>query len=92
MNDASRPGKPRLIRNCRLSDTPGQDDVLLMPEGMIRLKGTGAEILRLCNGERTLSEIFTELQSKYPSADRSQIESEATDFLRSLREKRVLDF
>jgi pyrroloquinoline quinone biosynthesis protein D len=81
-----------LIRNCRLGDPAGQEDILLMPEGVIRLKGTGGDIIRLCDGARTLAEIFTALKAKYPSADPVQIEAEALSFLNTLREKRVLDF
>jgi pyrroloquinoline quinone biosynthesis protein D len=84
--------KPKLIRNCRLSDSPHQTDMLVMPEGVIQLKGTGATIIALCDGERTLGEILVELQIKFPTADPKQIESEAMSFLGTLREKRVLDF
>jgi pyrroloquinoline quinone biosynthesis protein D len=96
MNNVPSTARPRLIRNCRLGDSAGQsggqEDILLMPEGVIRLKGTGGDIIRLCDGARTLTEIFTALKEKYPSADPAQIEAEALSFLNTLREKRVLDF
>ena len=63
-----------------------------MPEGVIRLNGTGVAILSLCDGERNLREIVTELRLKYPSAKPEQIETEAMQFLDTLREKRVVDF
>jgi len=84
--------KPKLIRNCRLSDSPHQTDMLVMPEGVIQLKGTGATIIALCNGERTLGDILKDLKSKFPSTDPVLIESEALSFLTTLRQKRVLDF
>jgi pyrroloquinoline quinone biosynthesis protein D len=89
--------KPKLIRNCRLSVTPSEgnqrgDDMLLMPEGVLRLKGTGAAIVALCDGTRSLEQIVEQLQSQYPSADPAQIGAEAIAFLKTLREKRVVDF
>jgi len=65
--------------------------MLLMPEGVLKLRGTGVDIVTLCNGERTLEEIFTALKAKYPSASPEQIESEALSFIETLRTKRVLD-
>jgi pyrroloquinoline quinone biosynthesis protein D len=88
MNDP----KPRLIRNCRLSESPAQKDMLLMPEGVLRLKGTGIDIVMLCDGKRSLQEILQALKQKYPNSDPLQIESEAMSFLNTLREKRVVDF
>ena len=75
-----------------MSESPHQKDMLLMPEGVIRLKGTGCDIVSLCNGERTFSEILTELEARYPATSREEISSEAIHFLETLREKRVLDF
>ncbi|MGR9108578.1 MAG: pyrroloquinoline quinone biosynthesis peptide chaperone PqqD [Gammaproteobacteria bacterium] len=42
-----------------------QRDVLLYPEGMVELNQTSAEILKLCDGTRTLEAIVTELEEKY---------------------------
>ena len=90
MSDELLSRKPRLIRNCRLSDTPQQGEMILMPEGVIRLKGTGADIVKLCDGNRTLGEITAELKSKYQNS--AQIEVDMMEFLNSLKEKRVMDF
>ena len=62
-----RSARPKLIRNCRLSESPTQSDMLVMPEGAIRLKGTGAEIVALCDGSRSVDEILSALQAKYPA-------------------------
>ena len=32
---------PRLARGCRVSTVEGQEDMLLVPEGALRLKGPG---------------------------------------------------
>jgi pyrroloquinoline quinone biosynthesis protein D len=39
--------------------------VLLAPETVSVLNGTGATILGLCDGQRTVAEIVTELQQRY---------------------------
>ena len=92
--DPLQSGKPKLIRNCRLSESnlPNEAPTLVMPEGAIRLKGTGAEIVGLCDGSRSLGEILKLLKSKYPSANAGELERDTLDFLNQLREKRVLDF
>jgi pyrroloquinoline quinone biosynthesis protein D len=84
--------KPVLVRNCRMSEAQGQTDMLLMPEGVIKIKGTGRDIIGLCDGTKTLSEIIALLGVKYPRASRAEIQSDALDFLNNLRQKRVLDF
>jgi coenzyme PQQ biosynthesis protein PqqD len=66
--------------------------MLLMPEGALRLKGTGAAIVALCDGEKNLEEIIRALQSTFPASDPAKIKAEAIAFLNTLREKRVLDF
>jgi len=43
--------------------------VLLYAEGMIKLNGTSAEILQLCNGKMTVKELIESLEKQYPEAD-----------------------
>lgn len=42
-----------------------QRDVLLYPEGMVELNQSSAEILKLCDGSRTLVEMVRELETKF---------------------------
>ena len=84
--------RPQLIRNCRLSNTPEQGAMLLMPEGVIRLKGTGLAILEQCTGEKTLQDILEILQFQFAGISREQLVADVLPFLKGLREKRVLDF
>lgn len=42
--------------------------VLLYPEGMIKLNPSAGEILALIDGNRSLDEITTELERKFPDA------------------------
>jgi pyrroloquinoline quinone biosynthesis protein D len=63
---------PRLVTGSRLvyEEVRGEH-VLLVPEGAVRLNTTAAEVLELCDGERSLDEIVTALSSRYDSADLS---------------------
>ncbi|HIG90842.1 MAG TPA: pyrroloquinoline quinone biosynthesis peptide chaperone PqqD [Methylococcaceae bacterium] len=42
-----------------------QKDVILYPEGMVELNQSSAEILKLCDGSRTLDKIVTDLEEKF---------------------------
>lgn len=46
-----------------------QAHVLLYPEGMVTLNGSSAEILKYCDGTRTLDGIIEDLQKQFPEAD-----------------------
>ncbi|MGH8310116.1 MAG: pyrroloquinoline quinone biosynthesis peptide chaperone PqqD, partial [Steroidobacteraceae bacterium] len=39
--------------------------VLLYPEGMVKLNGSAGEILRRCEGERTIAEIVADLEQTF---------------------------
>lgn len=54
-------------------------DVLVLPERAIRIGGSGGEILRLCDGDRSAREVVGEMQARYP--DTPEIESQVTTFL-----------
>ena len=63
VSDADR---PRLARHVRLTfSEPRQRHLLLLPETVVVLKGTGADILKLCDGRRTVTEIVAELGTQY---------------------------
>lgn len=58
--------RPRLARHVRLTFSPSrQQHVLLHPETVVVLNGSGADILELCDGRRTVAEIVTELAARY---------------------------
>ena len=42
-----------------------QKNVILYPEGMVELNESSAEILKLCNGTRTLADIVACLEDKF---------------------------
>lgn len=40
--------------------------ILLYPEGLIKLNGSAGEILRRCDGQRSVADIVGELQAAFP--------------------------
>jgi pyrroloquinoline quinone biosynthesis protein D len=60
------PRRPRIARLYRMQwEEAQQAHVLLFPEGMIKLNGSAGEILRRCDGARTVGEIVAELESAF---------------------------
>jgi pyrroloquinoline quinone biosynthesis protein D len=43
--------------------------VLLVPEGVVRLNPTAAEVLELCDGKRSVDDIIGALAAHYGGAD-----------------------
>ncbi len=61
---------PRLMTGARLRyDNVRDEHVLLIPEGVVKLNPTAAEVLELCDGERSLDEIVAALSARYDGAD-----------------------
>jgi pyrroloquinoline quinone biosynthesis protein D len=62
--------RPRLVTGARLRyDEVREEHVLLIPEGAVRLNPTAAEVLGLCDGERSLDDIVGALGARYGGAD-----------------------
>jgi pyrroloquinoline quinone biosynthesis protein D len=62
--------RPRLVTGARLRyDEVREEHVLLVPEGVVRLNPTAAEVLELCDGERSLDDIVGVLAGRYDGAD-----------------------
>lgn len=55
-----------------------QKFVILYPEGMVELNQSSAEILKLCDGAHTLSQIVAELEAKFST---SGLINDITNFL-----------
>ena len=67
---AGRMTRPRLVTGARLRyDEVREEHVLLIPEGAVRLNPTAAEVLELCDGERSLDDIVGALSARYDGAD-----------------------
>ncbi len=60
------PNKPKLSKTFRLQYEPAQTRwVLLYPEGMVQLNDSAAEILKRCNGDRSIGGIVAELEAAF---------------------------
>lgn len=83
--------QPRLAPGCRWG-AQGEEKVVLFPEGMIRVQGTGQDILELCDGQRTIQEIVRVLTERYSGADPEKVREDVSSFLEALQKKRILDY
>ena len=87
MPAGEEPRRPRLAPHVRLTyDRARGRHVLLTPEAVTVLNGTGASILGLCDGRRTVADIVAELRGQYDRVD----EGEIGMFLDRLAERRVV--
>ena len=60
------PTSPKLASHVRLRHDRARDQyVLLGPETVAVLNATSADILRLCDGRRTVAEIVVALRARY---------------------------
>ena len=71
------PVAPALNRRFRMQwEESQQCNVLLYPEGMIRLNGSAGEILKCCDGVATVDQIVAMLEAKFNTTDlRADVES-----------------
>ena len=61
---------PRLVTGARLRyDEVREEHLLLVPEGAVRLNPTAAEVLGLCDGERSIDDIVGVLTERYRGSD-----------------------
>ena len=62
--------RPRLVTGARLRfDEVREEHLVLLPEGAVRLNRTAAEVLELCDGERSLDDIVGALAARYDGAN-----------------------
>ena len=62
--------RPRLVTGARLRyDEVREEHLLLIPEGAVKLNTTAADVLGLCDGERSLDDIVGALSARYEGAD-----------------------
>ncbi len=78
----SEDARPKLSPKARLRvDKKTGQKVLLYPEKGLLLNPTGARILELCTGERTVSGIVELLLSEHTAAAKDTIHAEVVTFL-----------
>jgi pyrroloquinoline quinone biosynthesis protein D len=92
MTDDSTTWRPRLSPKARLRwDNVEKRHMLVFPEAALLLNETAAEILKLCNGERTIEQLVDTLAQQFVGADRTMIADEVTDLLSRLRTRGLLE-
>lgn len=78
---------PTLWRVARLDfDKVRQQHVLLYPEGAVLLNETGAAILELCDGQRSITAIAKILEERY----QCDVTADITEYLSSLAERELI--
>lgn len=86
---ATLPERPKVSHRSRLRyDKARECHVLLLPERVVMLGETSAEILTLCDGTRTVADVVDELKSRYPEAD---LEADVMEFLEEALERKWLE-
>jgi pyrroloquinoline quinone biosynthesis protein D len=77
--------RPLVAPMFRLQFEPAQDAwVLLYPEGMVKLNTPAAEILRRCDGRRSVGDIVEELERAFA---RAALAGDVHAFLEQARER-----
>jgi len=78
---------PTLWRLARLDfDHVRQQRVLLYPEGAVLLNDTGAAILELCDGQRSIAAIAKILGDRY----NCDVEGDVTEYLSQLADRELV--
>jgi pyrroloquinoline quinone biosynthesis protein D len=78
---------PILWRLARLDFDPvRQQPVLLYPEGTLLLNPTGAAILELCDGQRTIADIAGILGERY----QCDVGADVTEYLARLADRELI--
>ena len=78
---------PSIWRLARLQfDEVRQQRVLLYPEGVVLLNDTGAAILDLCDGHRTIAEIAAALGERY----HCDVTADVIEYLSELVERELV--
>lgn len=75
----------RITPTYRMQWEPAQNThVLLYPEGMVKLNPSASEILKRCDGERSIRQVIDDLEAQFPGAD---LEADVLKFLHTAHEQ-----
>jgi pyrroloquinoline quinone biosynthesis protein D len=89
MDAIAATAKPAIGHGLRLQWEPAQGaHVLLYPEGMIKLNGSAGEIMKRCDGVRTVSEITADLERTFGTTG---LGADVEAFIRLALEKKWLE-
>ena len=81
---------PKLALGCSWGGT-SEAPVVVVPEGTVRVEGTGRIILELCDGHFSLAEIMQKLETIF-LAPKEKIRGEVRSFLEQLHAKQIIDY
>ena len=80
---------PRVSKRFRLQWEEAQQAwVLLYPEGMVKLNQSAGEILRRCDGARSVTELVADLEQAFATAG---LEADVIAFLELARKQQWVD-
>ncbi|WP_345792480.1 pyrroloquinoline quinone biosynthesis peptide chaperone PqqD [Thauera sp. JM12B12] len=80
---------PRVSRRFRLQWEEAQQAwVLLYPEGMVKLNQSAGEILRRCDGARSVTEVVADLEQAFATTG---LEADVVAFLELARKQQWID-
>lgn len=65
--------------------------MLVFPEAALVLNDTAPEILKLCDGERTVDEIVKSLVERFTGAEPTVVEADVMEFLTRLLARGLLE-
>ena len=89
MSEIVLTSKPAISRGFRLQWEPAQNaHVLLYPEGMVKLNGSAGEILKRCDGNRSVEAIVEDLQKAFDAPD---LTNDVTAFMSFAVERKWLE-
>ena len=92
MSDSEETWRPRLASKARLRwDKIEQQHMLMFPEAALKLNDTAAEVLKLCDGERTVPQIVDTLVEKFAGVERTMIEDNVNQLLTRIRMRGLLE-
>ncbi len=88
MSNLSTATRPRVGAGFRLQWEPVQNcHVLLYPEGMVKLNGSAGEILKRCDGERSVVAIAADIEQAHAL---QKLESDVLAFVEMAGKQRWL--
>jgi pyrroloquinoline quinone biosynthesis protein D len=83
---------PRLAARARIQfDAVANQDLLLFPEAALALNESAAAVVRLCDGERSVTAIVEEVARQFVAHDPAELADEVIDFVRQLRMRGLIE-
>jgi coenzyme PQQ biosynthesis protein PqqD len=84
--------RPMLAAKARLRHDRQTDRLMILfPEKGIELSPTAADVVRLCTGEHTVTQIVERLLVIYGNAERATVEREVLELLNSLADRCLIE-